>query len=349
MNKVKKISIVTISAIAAAIIIAVSLLFFVPITKSSEVLVNKDNSDFSIVETSGSVSLAFAETDVFLSGGSGSTGVSKNIIASVNPANSLNEPLIWSVDWASGNTFGSGKNISDYVVIEPFGNNFIECTVTCFAVFEGNITLTVKTSITNISGSATIKYVGIPTNVDFNLSESDYYSKNGDIYYLDVSTNRARLPYHYFNGIGSIAAGYQGTLPTCSFSGSGSVLVKIYAKPAGMPKELYQKTINVPMSVSATAFATGSYGPDNTTKKMEFNLYEIQSTLNKSLVKPYFGSTDYDGSAYDSWSYQVSEITSGAYYTVSLSASWSDVSSSCSLKFLPCSSSGSLSVPGVEF
>lgn len=82
----------------------------------------------------------------------------KLVTASLMPAAATSE-IEWTVEWKDPtSTLVSGKNVTDYVVVEPLVDGGREATVSCMSAFGEQIILKATTRDNNVSASATVDY-----------------------------------------------------------------------------------------------------------------------------------------------------------------------------------------------
>ena len=111
--------------------------------------------------------------------------VSQTLVATVAPSTATNKKVDWTVSWLAPNsTFASGKNVTDYVTVEPESDGSTTATVTCYQAFEGEILVTVTTREGGFQADCIVTFVGVPSTIS--LSSSTIAPTSGSTYGLGV-------------------------------------------------------------------------------------------------------------------------------------------------------------------
>lgn len=323
MEKVKNLSIVFLAAALIVTLLVGCILVLIPKGSSvvvSELAIDNSNSDIEIIQTSEAVSFEIVDGPVFLSGG-GSTGVTKSITAMFTPANTYVGALSWSVAWATDNSFGTGKNISDYVVILQDEIYPSKVYVTCKQSFSGNVVLKVVAAEVGVTGTGIITYKGRPTQIS-SLSFDSYINISNDVYivnteeYLDIS-------YVLSNGIGSIHSDFKAITPEISISGVGSSTFKGYRKKTEISDwSVQDETMDIPLSALAVTLGGTYLNPtfDGQTGKLSLRFLKPADLMTRSIAAQY-GQGIYDEpvepATYPRYKFELISLN-GGYFTLTL-------------------------------
>lgn len=179
----------------------------------------------SVLEASASVG------DIKFKYSGGETSITKRITASLSPSTATPEDIIWTVAWETGNTFGDDKDISNYVTLVASGANNYILDVTCLLAFEGNVVLTATTEVTNVSGTCTVRFVGLPSS--FNVTVNDVvntittapFISTHPCYVLPFGTHT--ISKNFINSLGPVGAAYKDVTVTCEIYGGDGISVSI--------------------------------------------------------------------------------------------------------------------------
>lgn len=94
----------------------------------------------------------------------------KTVTATVTPADAYNKEVVWTIEWKSGNSWATGKNISDYITIATSGNGVTSpntAVVTCKQAFGCQAILKATSSVQpDVYATCTIDYTKRVTNVN---------------------------------------------------------------------------------------------------------------------------------------------------------------------------------------
>ena len=111
--------------------------------------------------------------------------VSQTLVASITPSTATNQEVDWTVSWLAPNsTFASGKNVTDYVTVEPESDGSTTATITCYQAFEGEILVTVTTREGGFQADCIVTFVGVPSTISLIPSQS--LPTSGSTYGLGV-------------------------------------------------------------------------------------------------------------------------------------------------------------------
>ena len=92
------------------------------------------------------------------------------LTATVLPETAENKDVTWSVNWEDTTRT---EIVSSYVMAVTETNGSNVATVTCYRPFTGNIVITVTTVEGGFTASCIVKYVGIPSAMEVDLSEAN--------------------------------------------------------------------------------------------------------------------------------------------------------------------------------
>ena len=90
------------------------------------------------------------------------------LTATVLPESAENKGVYWTVNWEDTSRT---EIVSSYVMISTNENGGNVATVTCLKPFTGNIVITVTTMEGGFTASCICKYVGLPSEIDVDLSD----------------------------------------------------------------------------------------------------------------------------------------------------------------------------------
>ena len=91
------------------------------------------------------------------------------LTATVLPETAENKDVTWSVNWEDTSR---EEIVSSYVMAVTETNGSNVATVTCYRPFTGNIVITVTTVEGGFTASCVVKYVGLPSAMEVDLSEA---------------------------------------------------------------------------------------------------------------------------------------------------------------------------------
>ena len=90
------------------------------------------------------------------------------LTATVLPESAENKEVDWTVNWEDTSRT---EIVSSYVMLTTDGDGGNVATVTCVKPFTGNIVITVTTMEGGFTASCICKYVGLPSEIDVDLSD----------------------------------------------------------------------------------------------------------------------------------------------------------------------------------
>lgn len=216
----------------------------------------KLNGDLEVFsESSSAISIRTIHTQMLLSGGTSASGVVKRVEVSGIDLTGFDYDFVWSTNWANGNTFGSGKNISDYVTVASVSENNRQADINCKKLFEGDVRLSVTSESLSFGASAIVRYVGVPTSL--NVTCNNVFATNGTVNYINPNNNLS-INYVLANGIGAISSTYKSINPKLTVSGIGTVSYKVFRRKKDSSSVNYWKTLsNYKMSYLADHLKSG--------------------------------------------------------------------------------------------
>ena len=91
------------------------------------------------------------------------------LTATVLPESAENKDVYWSVNWEDTSR---QEIVSSYVMALTETNGSNVATVTCYKPFTGNIVITVTTVEGGFTASCIVKYVGLPSEIEVDLSDA---------------------------------------------------------------------------------------------------------------------------------------------------------------------------------
>lgn len=122
--------------------------------------------------------------------------IEHTLTATVLPETAENKEVDWSVAWAQT---AITYDVEDYVTVTPQSDGSNVATVACLQPFSGNIIITVTTREGGFTASCIVKYVGIPSNMEVDLSDVNIVTDtdwNVDV--VEVSGDGS-MSYHEIN------------------------------------------------------------------------------------------------------------------------------------------------------
>ena len=90
------------------------------------------------------------------------------LTATVLPESAENKDVYWTVNWEDTTRT---EIVSSYVMLTTNENGGNVATITCVKPFTGNIVITVTTTEGGFTASCICKYVGLPSEIDVDLSD----------------------------------------------------------------------------------------------------------------------------------------------------------------------------------
>ena len=90
------------------------------------------------------------------------------LTATVLPESAENKDVYWTVNWEDTSRT---EIVSSYVMLTTNENGGNVATITCVKPFTGNIVITVTTMEGGFTASSICKYVGLPSEIDVDLSD----------------------------------------------------------------------------------------------------------------------------------------------------------------------------------
>ena len=118
------------------------------------------------------------------------------LTATVLPETAENKEVDWAVNWEDTSR---QEIVSSYVMLTTNENGGNVATVTCLKPFTGNVVITVTTREGGFTASCIVKYVGIPSNMEVDLSDVNIVTDtdwNVDV--VEVSGDGS-MSYHEIN------------------------------------------------------------------------------------------------------------------------------------------------------
>ena len=91
------------------------------------------------------------------------------LTATVLPETAENKEVDWTINWEDDTR---SENLNEYVRLVSNGDGSNVVTVTCLQPFTGNVVITVTTREGGFTAQCICKYVGIPSNMDVDLSDA---------------------------------------------------------------------------------------------------------------------------------------------------------------------------------
>ncbi len=91
------------------------------------------------------------------------------LTATVLPETAENKEVDWTINWEDDTR---SENLNEYVRLVSNGDGSNVVTVTCLQPFTGNVVVTVTTREGGFKAQCVCKYVGIPSNVEVDLSDA---------------------------------------------------------------------------------------------------------------------------------------------------------------------------------
>ena len=113
------------------------------------------------------------------------------LTATVLPESAENKGVYWTVNWEDTSRT---EIVSSYVMISTNENGGNVATVTCLKPFTGNVVITVTTMEGGFTASCVCKYVGLPSEIDVDLS--DLSIKNDTGWNTDIVEVGQTTTYH---------------------------------------------------------------------------------------------------------------------------------------------------------
>ena len=91
------------------------------------------------------------------------------LTATVLPETAENKEVDWTINWEDDTR---SENLNEYVRLVSNGDGSNVVTVTCLQPFTGNVIIEVTTREGGFTAQCICKYVGIPSNMDVDLSDA---------------------------------------------------------------------------------------------------------------------------------------------------------------------------------
>ena len=113
------------------------------------------------------------------------------LTATVLPESAENKDVYWAVNWEDTSRT---EIVSSYVMLTTNENGGNVATITCVKPFTGNIVITVTTMEGGFTASCICKYVGLPSEIDVDLS--DLSIKNDTGWNTDIVEVGQTTTYH---------------------------------------------------------------------------------------------------------------------------------------------------------
>lgn len=137
----------------------------------------------------------------------GKQSVSKTITATVMPADAPDKSVDWSIEWC---TPIEGKDISEYLTIEPESDGSLTATITAHKGFEGGSAyVTATTRVGGFSATCLITYDGAPDSLVF-VHNGKEISNTGTVTLTAGTTNEIKLDLkNTLNAVGSKYGNYE--------------------------------------------------------------------------------------------------------------------------------------------
>ena len=153
---------------------------------------------------------------MYLAGGTGTTGVSYTITATVLPATAKNKNVSWSAAWGdSSNT----SAVSTYLTVTPAAAGSTTATITCLKPFTGNIIVTCTTQESGFEAACVVQFKGVPSSIT--LTGDLTADANGKFNVIPSKTYNMQINLaNAFNQVGSEYSDY-----TYSLTGVGQFKV----------------------------------------------------------------------------------------------------------------------------
>lgn len=128
-----------------------------------------------------------------------SSGITKQITASVEPADATNKSVDWSIAWIGD----VSEDISDYLTVSPTSDGSLTANITCLKSFRGKAALvTVTARDGGAQATCMISYKGEPSAFDFNNTGNSYYT--GECNFKSTSS----IPVSLTNVFGDVGEEY---------------------------------------------------------------------------------------------------------------------------------------------
>ncbi len=142
----------------------------------------KDGAVVSIVESNG-ISLLSAKLPVAAyaaNGVSEQADTAYTITATVEPAETTNKAVDWSIAWTNADsTWASGKTVTDYVTVTPSESGSLTATVECKQAFGEQVIVTCTSrDNTELTATCTVDYMKKIT--DLKMSVLSLFDANGN-------------------------------------------------------------------------------------------------------------------------------------------------------------------------
>ena len=123
----------------------------------------KDGAVVSVVESNG-ISLLSAKLPVAAyaaNGVSERADTAYTITATVEPAETTNKAVDWSIAWANADSaWASGKTVTDYVTVTPSASGSLTATIECKQAFGEQVTVTCTSrDNTELTATCTVDYI----------------------------------------------------------------------------------------------------------------------------------------------------------------------------------------------
>lgn len=161
----------------------------------------------------------------------------QQITATITPDNAEYKTLDWSVAWESGTSgkFGNGKNVTEYVTVEPSSDGALTATLTCKQAFGETIILTASLrNFPDIKGTRKVQYQQKLNGSGLNIS------------YVNSSYSTANTTWAFADAVGD-SGDFVSVSNTLSFPKGNSTLTefKDYYSSTGSKKGTYTVTATI--------------------------------------------------------------------------------------------------------
>lgn len=145
--------------------------------------------------------------------------ITATISATVYPSTAVNKAVDWEVKWLDADATGT---VTDYVTVTPKSDGSTTATVTCKKAFSSDIQIIVTTRESGFQAFCVVKYVGMPTELNFSSNYSTASYCVGTTYLLGVGNNTITVQAdNNFHDVSSSYSNYEIT----SITGHGYIVV----------------------------------------------------------------------------------------------------------------------------
>lgn len=140
----------------------------VAMIKQTSAINEEDQTYMNEAKLAASTSNYVATRGVKLMSGAMTVGegvLTQNVTATVLPTTATNNKVDWSFAWAEPDgAFESGKNVTDYVTVNPSADGSTTATINCLQAFpDATVIVTVTTRVGHFTATTAVNYIGIPS------------------------------------------------------------------------------------------------------------------------------------------------------------------------------------------